>query len=216
MVIPYWGELEEKAKRLFREEDIDGLIEFISECWHVQQRERVLYKLGLIGDPRAIDTLMHYALGSEHYGRNTAWNALCRMGPLAVDPVIQTLQDERSFIRYDAARILGCLKDTRAIEPLLAALHDEKIRVQNGAIGALSNFNDPRVVEALLEKMKERLFLSIARILGKFGDERIVPFLQSVIQNPSTHYPDNDPEYTKEIAEKALREYYIELKKLEK
>ncbi|MCJ7444836.1 MAG: HEAT repeat domain-containing protein [Methanotrichaceae archaeon] len=43
----------------------------------------------------------------------------------AVDPLIQSLNDENIFVQYIAAEALGQLNDTRAIDPLRKALSNE-------------------------------------------------------------------------------------------
>jgi HEAT repeat protein len=54
-----------------------------------------------------------------------------------VEPLIQTLQDEDSFLRRVAAVAVGNIGDARAIEPLTRALEDEDGLVRQAAAEAL-------------------------------------------------------------------------------
>jgi HEAT repeat protein len=54
-----------------------------------------------------------------------------------VEPLIQALQDEDSFLRRVAAVAVGNIGDARAIEPLTRALEDEDSLVRQAAAEAL-------------------------------------------------------------------------------
>lgn len=57
----------------------------------------------------------------------------------AVDPLITTLQDTDSQIRYDSAVALGYIGPEEAIGPLITALQDTDLRVRSAAFDALGN-----------------------------------------------------------------------------
>lgn len=127
--------------------------------------------LGRIGDPRAIGVLIQ----SFRY-QNLGWmakDALVRIGPQAIEPLIEALRHENPDIRFVAARTLGELRDPRAIEPLqtmieqdpddtnrqaarhtlktllLDHLNDERADVRLHAVRGLAWLGDARTIEAL-------------------------------------------------------------------
>jgi len=55
----------------------------------------------------------------------------------AVEPLINALNDENSWVRQSAASALGNIGDTRAEEPLKKASNDEDNEVQKIATKAL-------------------------------------------------------------------------------
>ena len=71
--------------------------------------------------------------------RREASTALSRMGQIAVDPLIEILDDEDWRVRGAAAWALGNLKDDAAIEPLEALLEDESGYVRAGALNAINS-----------------------------------------------------------------------------
>ena len=61
------------------------------------------------------------------------------MGQIAVDPLIEILDEEDWRVRGAAAWALGNLKDDAAIEPLEALLEDESGYVRAGALNAINS-----------------------------------------------------------------------------
>ncbi len=55
----------------------------------------------------------------------------------AVEPLIQALKDNNSYVRCCAALALGEIKDKRAVEPLILALKDNNSYVREDAALAL-------------------------------------------------------------------------------
>lgn len=127
--------------------------------------------LGRIGDPRAIGVLIQ----SFRY-QNLGWmakDALVRIGPPSIKPLIDALRHENPDIRFVAARTLGELRDPRAIEPLqtmneqdpddtnrqaarhtlktllLDHLEDERADVRQRAVRGLAWLGDARTIEPL-------------------------------------------------------------------
>ena len=71
--------------------------------------------LGDIGDPRAVKPLID-ALDSNV--RSKATEALEKIGPSAVEPLVAALHDANPIVREGAVRALGYIKDPRAVDPL--------------------------------------------------------------------------------------------------
>ena len=70
----------------------------------------------------------------------------------AVEPLIHVLEDTQidAAIRNSVADALGDLKDARAVPVLLTALNDPDVRVRGKAIIALGKIGDPLAVTALI------------------------------------------------------------------
>ncbi len=121
--------------------------------------------LGKIGNERAIKPLIHALKDKDSYIRLEAaraldeigwkskggqenvyyliakakWKEVTKIGKPAVLPLIQTLKDGESDLRYKAAEALGEIGDERAIEPLNQSLKDEKKDVRVKAAEVLVN-----------------------------------------------------------------------------
>ena len=66
-----------------------------------------------------------------------------------LESMIEALRHDDPNIRWDAARALGVLRDSRAVEPLISALNDPDPDVRRKAVLALSKIRDRRAVGAL-------------------------------------------------------------------
>jgi HEAT repeat protein len=112
--------------------------------------------------------------------------ALEQMGPAAVDPLIEALQDKEGTVRKFAAILLGKLGDMRAIEPLGMALYDLQHEVGKAAAEALAHFGVPAVdvpVEALSHpEMWIRIHSVVA--LSRIKDGRTRPILSQMLNDP--------------------------------
>ncbi len=64
-------------------------------------------------------------------------DALVKIGPPAVEPLIGVLKDENAYMRSFAAEGLGELGDKRAVQPLVEVLKDEDEQVRRSATESL-------------------------------------------------------------------------------
>jgi len=85
-------------------------------------RQAAAGALGQLGDARAVEPLVVAAAR----GSRAAAEALRRLGPAAVEPLLERLKDQNrdNDARQHAAAALGQIGDARAVEPLVAALED--------------------------------------------------------------------------------------------
>jgi len=65
-------------------------------------------------------------------------DALVKIGPPALEPLIGVLKDENAHVRSFAAEGMGELGDKRAVQPLVAVLKDEDEEVRRSATEALT------------------------------------------------------------------------------
>ena len=95
--------------------------------------------LGAIGDERAIEPLIATLSDNNKLVRREASTALSRMGPAAVDPLIEVLDNPDWRVRGAAAWSLGNLNDEKAIPALEKLLDDESGYVKSGAQSAIAS-----------------------------------------------------------------------------
>jgi HEAT repeat protein len=107
-----------------------------------------------------------------------------------IEPLINALQDESSFVRGTSIEILGKTKDPRAVEPLIAVLKEDKSwQIREKAAEALGEIKDPRAVEPLIAVLKEdesweerEVRKKAIRPLGEIKDPRAVEPLIAVLK----------------------------------
>lgn len=170
-------------------------------------RKNAVLALGEIADPSSIDALIQMMFiefqGVSFY--KEASFALFRVGPEAVEPLLETMDmknedveaifeksggAKQSAVVAKCAVVLGDLRDKRAVEPLMkeyesAIKRNDPIVIREVAF-ALGSLNDPTAVPALMANMstpipslRERVMES----LNKIGDRSPVPeMIQSITE----------------------------------
>lgn len=120
--------------------------------------------------------------------RTAAGQALVKIGPPAVEPLIAALTDDEMSVPYTrqtAATALGRLHDSRAVEPLLRALlEDTSADTRLFAADSLGLLGDRRAVAGLVIVLHDDRDPSVrdaaADALGRFDDPRAVQALAEV------------------------------------
>ena len=109
----------------------------------------------------------------------------------ACDSLILALKDKDFMVRSYAALSLGELGDKKAVAPLLKRLKDSNPNVRADVIMALGKFKDKRALEPLLKIASQDPLtltnpenISLADVLGDYGDKRCVKFLTGNLKNP--------------------------------
>src|SRR5881397_559559 len=133
-------------------------------------------------DRRALDLLLPALRWGYLRARNRAVVLLGRLGPIAVQALLATLDDARTAAeRGGAADALGRIGDSRAVTYLLRALEDPAIIVRRTSMVALLRLEAmiavPRIVRLLEEDQSGGVRVIAAGVLGKFEDPRAVPAL---------------------------------------
>ena len=124
------------ALELKGEEAVDPLISALSSR-KKNIRLHAASILGAINDKKAIKPLILTLSDNNKLVRREASTSLSRMGPDAVDPLIDVLDDPDWRVRGAAAWALGNLNDERAIPALEKFLDDESGYVKSGAQSAI-------------------------------------------------------------------------------
>ncbi len=125
------------ALELKGEEAVDPLISALS---HRKKNVRLhaASLLGALNDEKAIKPLILTLRDNNKLVRREASTSLSRMGPAAVDPLIEVLDDPDWRVRGAAAWALGNLNDEKAIPALEKLLDDESGYVKSGAQSAIA------------------------------------------------------------------------------
>ena len=104
--------------------------------------------------------------------------AVLKMGksrsPMALDQLIQALNDANPEVRKQAAQGLGEAGAVQAIHPLLEELKDEESDIRTEAIEALGKIGDPGIIDHLIEALSDadtRVQISAIRALSEMGNE---------------------------------------------
>ena len=126
------GELEMKG-----DEVVDPLIDALSDR-NKNVKIAAIQILANIGDEKAIKPLILTLSDNNKLVRREASTALSRMGPAAVDPLIEVLDNPDWRVRGAAAWALGNLNDEKAIPALEKLLDDESGYVKSGAQSAIA------------------------------------------------------------------------------
>ncbi len=126
-------------------------------------------------------------LETEDLFRNRyAMNALVKIGPLAVEPLIQCLNSEKQLTRLSAAEALGLIGDPRAVDSLLAMFQNDDYAERWAAAEALGRIRDARAVDPLIEGLRGAradLRSAIVTALNQIGDPRAVPTLVKFLKD---------------------------------
>lgn len=125
------------ALELKGDEAVDSLISALSNR-KKNIRLHAANLLGAIGDEKAIKPLILTLSDNNKLVRREASTALSRMGPAAVDPLIEVLDNPDWRVRGAAAWALGNLNDEKAIPALEKLLDDESGYVKSGAQSAIA------------------------------------------------------------------------------
>ena len=132
--------------------------------------------------------------GTDH---SDVMNALAKIGPSAVDPLIAALKDSNNkSVRQGAAGALSKIKDPRASEALIAVLKENPD--DNDVIYALWTLKDPRAIEPLLVDLNKKKgsdafgivdllnLRGTAGFLEDFKDPRVDSALLEALKQPQT------------------------------
>jgi HEAT repeat protein len=127
---------------------------------------------------------MELLTGDEYSSiRWKAAEALAKIGPPAVEPLITALSHPNDDVRWKAAIALGEIGDVRATDPLIDLLKDSDRFIKGRAAYALGKIGSPAVVPLItaLETGDGSLRWGAVIALGKIRDERAIrPLIQAL------------------------------------
>lgn len=160
-----------------------------------------VYLVELIDSPESYETLWNKLCNSLILFSNSRVNvkdesqkALVMIGTPAVGPLSKALLDHpRSPLRYNAAIVLGRIKDVRSVDPLISALtRDTDYEVRMWAADALGKLSEKWSVDtlagavpALIEALKDKdpnVRQKAAYALGTMKAVKAIPALIEALQ----------------------------------
>jgi HEAT repeat protein len=142
-------------------------------------REKVIGTLGLINDPRVVESLIAALNDTSPSVREKAASALGNIkNPQAVPALIAALKDET--VRQQAIIALGYIEDPRAAEPLLAYVRDKDYWIRSAVVRFFGEVKDPRAIAPLIDALADQNKVSPdpeVQALSKIGPPAIAPLM---------------------------------------
>jgi hypothetical protein len=88
-------------------------------------RMQAVKALGRVGDPSAVPALLNALRGADEQLGSQIFSALVRLGRVAVPGLLDASKSHSTWMRWQAIRALGAIRDRRALPALVSALTDE-------------------------------------------------------------------------------------------
>jgi HEAT repeat protein len=117
--------------------------------------------------------------------QNVAY-ALVQIGEPAVSILINALNDESSYVKEVAAKVLGKIGDKRAIPVLIDALNIKYANIKEQIAKALGKLGGEEALKVLIKLATEQdrfSDLAVAKALGEIGDRRAVDALVNLLSS---------------------------------
>lgn len=172
-----WVERRAAARELGYRGDLLAVVPLIQALKDLKSdvRSQAALSLGILGDKRAIDSLI--AMFSNPNEAYISARALARIkSRRVVKPLIAGLKSDNRAIRLSAAEVLGEIGDQRAVDPLIESLNDENNSVRNSAAVSLGKLKDKRAIKPLLAILRdtdEQAQNNTTSALGELSDEEV-------------------------------------------
>jgi len=120
------------------------------ESWRVR-KESVEAFVSSAPDEHSIEELLQLLRNEENAGlRNSAAEAVIRLGTEATLPLLRMIQDPDSDVRKFIVDLMGAIGDPAFIKPLLNALQDSDVNVASAAAENLGSTGDSQVMPDLV------------------------------------------------------------------
>ncbi len=137
---------------------------------------------------KRIEELIAQLGDKRHSVRQSAADALGKIGQPAVQPLIEAISDKNYHVRGYAADALGQIGDPQSVQPLIKALEDEDLGVRVSAINALGKIGDPQAIQPLIKALSDRDYSVrglAASALGKIGQAAVEPLIKALSDRDS-------------------------------
>jgi len=164
------------------ERTIEPLIEALNDkCWFVAKAAaNALVEIG----NKVVKPVTQLLKNEDTQENVRYWAAtiLSRLGPEALELLIQSLKENTKQIRMLAAKALGEVKADEAIEPLVEALKDREWPVRNAAANALAAYGSritPFIIKHVMDR-NENIRMWVRRIISEVGHENVEQLLDQL------------------------------------
>jgi HEAT repeat protein len=152
---------------------------------------------GFVRDPQpeVVAGLLDALADAENAGkRNSATEALIRIGEDAIIPIVERLRVERDVdVRLSLVNLLGDLRSSDAFDILVESLEGEPdINVSSSIVSSLGKYRDAAALPHLLRVLqREDLWLKFHAIeaLGEIGDRAALPAILALYREKSLRKP---------------------------
>jgi len=157
----------------------------------IEVRQAAAKALGNTQHPAAVPLLMEalrdpFWWFEREVQAGDLFDAIEKMGPLAVESLIEALKDNEGAVRKYAALVLGRIGDPRAIEPLGMALYDLHHDVGKVSAEALVNFgvNSFEILVEALDHPEMWIRIHSVDVLPKIREPRVGLVLLEMLKDP--------------------------------
>lgn len=149
------------------------------ESWRVR-KEAVDAFLCSTPDKVFIEKLLDLLRNEDNAGlRNSAAEAVIRLGSLAAQPLVEKITDEDADVRKFVIDVMGAIGDPLFLQPILDSLYDPDVNVASAAAEQLGSLGDSRaaadLVRAIVAHESILFRFSALEALGKLAKPGPVP-----------------------------------------
>jgi len=153
---------------------------------------------GLVRDarPQVIEGLIDALADAENAGkRNSATEALIRIGEPAIQPITNRLRMESDVdVRLSLVNLLGDLQSDEGFQMLLELLqHEVDVNVASSVVSSLGKYHQatalPHLIRALQQREDLWLKFHIVEALGEVGDRAALPSILPLYAEKSLRKP---------------------------
>ena len=153
---------------------------------------------GLVRDARAeiIDGLLGALADAENAGkRNSATEALIRIGESAIEPIVSRLRAEGDIdVRLSLVNLIGDLRSREGFDILVELLeHESDINVASSIVSSLGKYRDASALPHLMRALRTRedlwLKFHVVEALGEIGDRSALPAILPLYAEKSLRKP---------------------------
>ncbi len=169
---------------------VDELANVLLDDPKIEVRQAAAKALGYTQHPEALPYLMEALRDSvwwyeREVQASDLFDAIVKMGAVAVDALIEALKDNEGTVRKYAAALLGRLGDARAIEPLGMALYDLHHEVGKASAEALANFgvSSFEILVEALDHPEMWIRIHSVDVLPKIKEPRVALVLLEMLKD---------------------------------
>lgn len=162
--------------------------------WRV--RKTIVDGLVRDGRPEIVIGLLDSLADPENAGkRNSATEALMRIGEAAIEPIVRRLRTEEDLdVRLSLVNLLGDLRSRDGFDILLELLETETdINLASSIVSSLGKYRDaaalPRLIRVLRQREDLWLKFHVVEALGEIGDRAALPSILPLYAEKSLRKP---------------------------
>ncbi len=151
-------------------------------------RLQAVKALGRVGNPEAVPALLNTLRGADEQLGSQIFSALVRLGRAAVPALLEASNSNSTWMRWQAIRALGAIRDRRALPVLVSALTDADHSVAWMGAKGLTQFGrlslEPVLQLLVKAEMTPWLVETASYVLSNQirYDPKLKPYLEPVIE----------------------------------